>query len=154
MSQPGLSDKAADMLNKMGLTEIKADHIPFIVLGLLLIILIILYYTVKNFKKLVLTLFSTFVDGISSVTGIRRATVKMFSVIIIIAFPIIFYFYFYKREHFGSTPAAIIQMNARDAQDGFGIGGIKKKQGCYVRPTQRGTPLEKCQEKLGRSPPN
>jgi len=156
MSQQSLSEQAATKLNELGLTEIQAKHIPFLVFILLVIVLVILYFTVKQVKKGVLTLFTTIVDGLTSLTGISRPTIKMVVVLVCIAAPILYYYFVLTEpiEHFGSTPAAMIQLNARDAQDGFGVGGIKKNQGCYVRPTQRGTPLEKCQQKFGRSPPN
>ena len=156
MSIQSLSERAAIKLNELGLTEIKAKYIPFLAIILLIIVLVILYFTVKQVKKGVLTLFTTIVDGLTSLTGISRPTIKMVVVLVCIAAPILYYYLVLTEpiEHFGSTPAAMIQLNARDAQDGFGGGGIKKKQGCYVRPTQRGAPFEKCQQKFGRSPPN
>mgnify|MGYP000285893167 CR=1 FL=1 len=43
-------------------------------------------------------------------------------------------------EKFGTTPAAFIQMNARDNQDDRTIGGIRVGSNCGIRPTQRGSP--------------
>jgi len=43
-------------------------------------------------------------------------------------------------ENFGTTPAAFIQMNARDDQDDRTIGGIRVGSNCGIRPTQRGSP--------------
>ena len=156
MSNQSLSEKVAAKLNELGLTEIKAEHIPFLAIILVIIVLVILYFTVKQVKKAILTLFTTIVNGISSLTGISRPTIKMIIVLACIAAPILYYYFVWRKsaESFGSTPAAIIQLNARDAQDGYAVGGIQKNKGCYVRPTQRGTPLEKCQEKNGRNPPN
>jgi hypothetical protein len=156
MSNQSLSERVAIKLNELGLTEIKAKHIPFLAIILLIIVLVILYFTVKQVKKGILTLFTTIVNGITSLTGISRPTIKMIIVLACIAAPILYYYFVLTEpaEHFGSTPAAIIQLNARDAQDGYAVGGIQKNKGCYVRPTQRGTPLEKCQEKNGRNPPN
>ena len=43
-------------------------------------------------------------------------------------------------EKFGTTPAAFIQMNARDNQDDKSISGIRIGSDCGIRPTQRGSP--------------
>jgi|TARA_B110000914_G_C15370658_1_gene403017 hypothetical protein len=43
-------------------------------------------------------------------------------------------------ENFGTTPAAFIQMNARDNQDDKTISGIRAGSDCGIRPTQRGSP--------------
>jgi len=43
-------------------------------------------------------------------------------------------------ENFGTTPAAFIQMNARDNQDDRTISGIRVGGECGIRPTQRGSP--------------
>ncbi|SVA51406.1 uncharacterized protein METZ01_LOCUS104260 [marine metagenome] len=43
-------------------------------------------------------------------------------------------------EKFGTTPAAFIQMNARDNQDDKTISGIRIGSDCGIRPTQRGSP--------------
>lgn len=43
-------------------------------------------------------------------------------------------------ENFGTTPAAFIQMNARDNQDDRTISGIRVGGDCGIRPTQRGSP--------------
>ena len=43
-------------------------------------------------------------------------------------------------EKFGTTPAAFIQMNARDNQDDKTISGIRVGGDCGIRPTQRGSP--------------
>ena len=55
MSQQSLSEQAATKLNELGLTEIQAKHIPFLVFILLVIVLVILYFTVKQVKKGVLS---------------------------------------------------------------------------------------------------
>jgi len=41
-------------------------------------------------------------------------------------------------EKFGTTPAAFIQMYARDSQDHRTISGIRAGSDCGIRPTQRG----------------
>jgi hypothetical protein len=41
-------------------------------------------------------------------------------------------------ENFGTTPAALIQMYARDSQDHRTISGIRAGSDCGIRPTQRG----------------
>ena len=41
-------------------------------------------------------------------------------------------------EKFGTTPAAFIQMNARDNQDDRTISGLRVGADCGIRPTQRG----------------
>ena len=51
MSQQSLSEQASTKLNELGLTEIQAKHIPFLVFILLIIVLVILYFTVKQVKK-------------------------------------------------------------------------------------------------------
>lgn len=43
-------------------------------------------------------------------------------------------------ERFGTTPAAFIQMNARDNQDDRTISGLRVGGDCGIRPTQRGSP--------------
>ena len=89
MSNQSLSERAAIKLNELGLTEIKAKHIPFLAIILLIIVLVILYFTVKQVKKGILTLFTTIVNGITSLTGISRPTIKMIIVLACIAAPIL-----------------------------------------------------------------
>ena len=131
MSEQSLSERVAIKLNELGLTEIKAKHIPFLAIILLIIVLVILYFTVKQVKKGILTFFTTIVDGITSLTGISRPTIKMIIVLVFIATPILLYYFVFTEpvERFGSTPAAIIQLNARDAQDRHSVGGIQKNKG-------------------------
>jgi hypothetical protein len=43
-------------------------------------------------------------------------------------------------ENFGTTPAAFIQLYARDNQDDRTISGLRVGGDCGIRPTQRGSP--------------